>query len=128
MPDDNFRPTHGPPPDSRPTNVPPRWWSLLESDDLPGDLGDAEPGRANRRAHNDLPLRSLHGRGWPHAPGGWRAWAINLALMAVAAALLVVGLGYTTPRGVTAILLLFGVLTLLAVVGVQIVRRTNRRY
>lgn len=128
MPDDNFRSSHGPPPESRPTNVPPRWWSLLESDELPDDLGDADPGRADRWTRHDIPLRSLPGRGWPHAPRGWRAWVINVTLMAIAAVLLVLGLGYTTPRGVAAILLLFGVLTLLAVVGVQIVRRTNRRY
>ena len=76
----------------------------------------------------DSPARSLRGRTWLHAPVGWRAWVINLTLMAVAAVMLVLGLGYTTPRGIAAILLLFGVLSLLAVVGVEIVRRTHRHY
>ncbi len=51
----------------------------------------------------------------------------DLALLAVVVALIVVGFGYATPRGLTAVLLGCVVLALLVLLGVQVARLTGRR-
>jgi hypothetical protein len=51
----------------------------------------------------------------------------NVALLVVAALLLAVGLAPATPKGIAAILLTMGVLVLLALVGIQVTRSTQRR-
>jgi hypothetical protein len=51
----------------------------------------------------------------------------NVALLAIAVLLLAVGLGTTPSTETGAILLLLGILALLALVGVQVARRTHRR-
>ncbi len=50
----------------------------------------------------------------------------NLALITVAVLLLTVGLS-TAAKGSGAILLLSGIVALLALVGIQVARRTHRR-
>ena len=51
----------------------------------------------------------------------------NVALVAIAALLLAVGLGNTNPNGLGPILLLMGIAALLALVGIQVARSTHRR-
>jgi VIT1/CCC1 family predicted Fe2+/Mn2+ transporter len=116
MPDDDLRPTHGPPPDSRPTNTPPAWWPQLERQDLPA--GGAPRGR--RRVH----------RGGPDQPRRrrWSAILVNLTALAVAALLVVVAVVLTAPRATTAVLLACVALGLLALLGVQIARRVGRHW
>jgi hypothetical protein len=127
MPDDDYRPTHELPPDSRPTNVPPEWWDLLDRNDLP--KGDGEPARGPRRRRNreEEMIHGLPGGSAPRSALRWRSWVTNVALIAVAVLLLAVGLGTTPSTGAGAILLLLGILALLALVGVQVARRTHRR-
>jgi hypothetical protein len=127
MPDDDYRPTHELPPDSRPTNVPPEWWDLLDRNDLP--KGDGEPARGprRRRSREEDMIHGLQGGSAPRSALRWRSWVTNVALIAVAALLLAVGLDTTPSTGTGAILLLLGILALLALVGVQVARRTHRR-
>ncbi len=51
----------------------------------------------------------------------------NVALVAIAVLLLVLGLGSTTPNGLAGVLLLMGIAALLALVGIQVARSTHRR-
>jgi len=124
MPDDDYRPTHGLPPDSRSTNVPPDWWSQLDRNDLPPDGRDPGDGRGHRRGRDDA-AHALRGRR-PARPGlSWQRWLINLALIAIAALLLIAGLD-ATPSGAAPILIVLGILILLAAVAVQTVRARHR--
>jgi hypothetical protein len=127
MPDDNYRPTHGLPPDSRPTNVPPEWWSLLDRNDLPKGGGELDDGRSHRRGRDEDIIHALRGRHAPHRAPRRYAWVTNLALLAIAALLLVAGLGNTTPKGIALILIVVGVLTLLTAVVIQVARAALRR-
>jgi len=127
MPDDNYRPTHGLSPDSRPTNVPPEWWSLLERDDLPegqSDLSHTTAGWSGEEAPSRPPWGHRHY--WRARPQ-WRVLMVNISLMLMASALLVVGIGYTSPSGAGAILLGCAILALLVAMGVQVARRMGRR-
>ncbi len=127
MPDDDYRPTHGLPPGSRPTNVPPDWWDLLDRNDLP--KGGGEPGRGPRRRRGrDEDI--IHGPDQGRVPRRslrWRLWVTTLALIAIGMILLTLGLGTTTPKAIAAILLLLGIVVLLALVSLQVVRNTRRR-
>jgi uncharacterized membrane protein YtjA (UPF0391 family) len=124
MPDDKYHPTHGLPPDSRPTNVPPEWWSQLDRKDLPeggGEPGDRRP-RWRRRTH-DFPDALPATR-----PGlRWHHWAANIALIVIAVLLLTAGLGGTAPNGIAPVLFLLGILTLVALVAVQVAGGTGHR-
>ncbi len=125
MPDENFRPTHGLPPDSR-TNVPPDWWSLLVRDDLP--QGQADLGAvAGRRWARRRPRGHARPRRFAVAGPRARMLIADLALLAVVVALIVVGFGYATPHGLTAVLLGCVVLALLVLLGIQVARLTGRR-
>ena len=128
MSDDNLRSTHGPPPDPRRINFPPSWWSSLVRDDLPDDHGNPSARSQSNWLVNDELIESL--RDIPgireQVPSRWRAWLINAAVIMVAALLLTVGLGYTSPRGVAAVALIFGLPILLVVVAVNVVRRRHR--
>lgn len=121
MPDDDYRPTHGLPPDSRSTNVPPDWWAQLDRDDLPPGGGDQGEGRGHRRADH-----ALRGHRLTRPGPSWQRWLLNLALIALAAVLLIAGTD-ATPSGAAPILIVLGILTLLAAVAVQAVRARHRR-
>lgn len=129
MPDDNFRSTHGLPPDSRPTNVPPKWWSQLDREDLPEGQADINQRAANRWNREDAFGRELRGRRHPRWLSGWRRTLVaNLTVLLVATILLIVSVAYTSPPGLAAVLLVCGVLALLALLGVNIARRVGRRW
>jgi hypothetical protein len=127
MPDDDYRPTHGLPPDSRSTNVPPEWWDLLDRNDLPKGGGESDRGSRRRRSREEDIIHGLQGGSAPRSPLRWRLWVTNVALVAIAVLLLVLGLGSTTPNGLAGVLLLMGIAALLALVGIQVARTTHRR-
>jgi hypothetical protein len=127
MPDDDYRPTHGLPPDSRSTNVPPEWWDLLDRNDLPKGGGESDRGSRRRRSREEDIIHGLQGGSAPRSPLRWRLWVTNVALVAIAVLLLVLGLGSTTPNGLAGVLLLMGIAALLALVGIQVARSTHRR-
>jgi hypothetical protein len=127
MPDDDYRPTHGLPPDSRSTNVPPEWWDLLDRNDLPKGGGESDRGSRRRRSRDEDIIHGLQGGSAPRSPLRWRLWVTNVALVAIAVLLLVLGLGSTTPNGLAGVLLLMGIAALLALVGIQVARSTHRR-
>ena len=128
MPDDNFRPTHGVPPDSRPTNVPPEWWSLLDRDDLPRGMGDLGPSGGARWMRTPR----LHLPRWQRLHGGglrlWRPLVVGVLLLAMAAMLLAIGIAYQSPEGIPAIVLGCGVVALTALLGIRLVRSLGRRW
>ena len=124
MPDDDYRPTHGLPPDSRSTNVPPEWWSELGRDDLPPGGGVPGDGRAHRRGRDET-AHAAGTRRPARTASSWRRWFLNLALIAIAVVLLITGLD-ATPSGAAVILIVLGILILLAAVGVQAVRARRR--
>ncbi|MGA3184872.1 MAG: hypothetical protein ABSE52_09780 [Candidatus Dormibacteria bacterium] len=126
MPDDDYRPTHELPADSRPTNVPPEWWDLLDRNDLPRGGRESDRGPRRRRSREEDIIHGLQGGGAPRSALRWRSWVTNLALITVAVLLLTVGLS-TAAKGSGAILLLSGIVALLALVGIQVARRTHRR-
>ncbi|HYA00545.1 MAG TPA: hypothetical protein VEK76_09370 [Candidatus Binatia bacterium] len=128
MPDEDFRPTHEIPHESRPTNLPPAWWAALARDDLPEGPVDPAAVTANRWTRGDERGRTDPGRGRPGRRPRWQAWLFNLALVALAALLLAFGVGLTTPRAIAAVLLVLGVLALLALAGIHIARRVSRRW
>jgi len=127
MPDDDYRPTHGLPPDSRSTNVPPEWWDLLDRNDLPKGGGESDRGSRRRRSREEDIIHGLQGGSTTGARLRWRLWVTNVALVVIAALLLAVGLGNTAPNGLGAVLLLMGIAALLALVGIQVARSTHRR-
>ena len=127
MPEDDYRPTHGLPPDSRSTNVPPEWWDLLDRNDLPKGGGESDRGSRRRRSREEDIIHGLQGGSAPRSPLRWRLWVTNVALVAIAVLLLVLGLGSTTPNGLAGVLLLMGIAALLALVGIQVARSTHRR-
>jgi hypothetical protein len=124
MPDDKYHPTHGLPPESRPTNVPPEWWSQLERRDLPE--GGGEPGarhpRFSRKRDHEVPRVPS-----PRPAFQWQRWVSTLALIVIAALLLTAGLGGTAPEGIAPVLFLLGILTLVAVVVIQVSGSTRHR-
>jgi hypothetical protein len=123
MPDDNFRPTHGLPPDSRPTNTPPAWWALLDRVDLPDSREETLSGSGNR--WRSQPSQAGSGR------AGRRRWhivAINLAVVLAAGLLIVLGLSVAAPGATAATLLVCGMVALLSLVGVGVARRIGRRW
>lgn len=125
MPDENLRPTHGLPPDSR-TNVPPDWWSLLARNDLPQGQADLEA-VAGRRWARKRPRGHATPRRFAVTGSQARMLIADLALLALVVALIVVGFGYAAPTGLTAVLLGCGVLALVTLLGIQIARLTGRR-
>lgn len=124
MPDDDYRPTHGLPPDSRSTNVPPAWWSQLNRDDLPAGGGDPVEGRGHRRGRDET-AHAVHDRGPARPAASWRRWLVNLALIAIAALLMIAGASETT-SGAAAMLIVLGIVTLVAAAAVQVVRGRHR--
>jgi hypothetical protein len=122
MPDDNFRPTHGLPPESRSANTPPAWWALLDRVDLPDSTADAPKTGGNR-------WRSEVARGRARLGAGrrWQTIVINLAVLLAAALLIVLGLSVTA-GATAATLLVCGMVTFLGLIGVGVARRIARRW
>jgi hypothetical protein len=127
MPDDDYRPTHGLPPDSRSTNVPPEWWDLLDRNDLPKGGGESDGGSRRRRSREEDIIHGFQSGSAPRSPLRWRLWVTNVALVAIAVLLLALGLGGITPNGLAGALLLMGIAVLLMLVGIQVAHSARRR-
>jgi hypothetical protein len=123
MPDDSPRSAH---PRQRRSDGAPAWWAALDRADLPDDGGDdAAPlsstwyrEAARRPRLSQLPLHGV--------PSRWRAWVINLAVVAVALMLIMVGVGVRSPREALTVGLLFGVPIILVAVTATIAARRAR--
>jgi hypothetical protein len=107
--------------------VPPEWWSLLDRNDLPEGSGDPDDSHPHRRSRDEDVTRALRGHHAARPEPRWHQWVTNSALIAIAALLLTVGLGTTTPKGISVILLLVGILTLLVIAGIQVADGIHRR-
>ena len=107
------------PPDQRRGDGAPAWWSQLDRGDLPDDAGKAEraaPRRAVAAGPPAAPRRRLHIRGW----------LINVAALAVALLVIMLGVGVDSARGALLVALVFGVpMILVAITATVAVRRTR---
>jgi hypothetical protein len=124
MPDDNFRPTHGLPPEPRPTNTPPAWWSQLERVDLPDSSAETSSSGGNRWRPDTARGRRTR----PGAKRGWQAVAINLAVFLAAVVLIGLGMSIAGSGATGATLIICGMVALLAAIGVAVARRIGRRW
>lgn len=124
MPDDPSRPASGQQPDPRPTAGAPAWWGALGRPDLPLDgESEAQPRRLAPPAHREAdPLTTSR----LPLPNQWRAWAFNLAVLAVAVLIVCVGVGALSPGLFLTAALLFGVPLTLATVTAMVVARRSR--
>ena len=127
MPDQNYRPTHGLPPDSRPANVPPEWWALLNRNDLPKGGGDPDDIRAHRGSRDDDIIHALRGQRSARPRAGWPRSATTAALLVIAALLLIIGVGPASSNGGAVVLIVVGLLILMAALALQVARVTLRR-
>jgi hypothetical protein len=59
-------------------------------------------------------------------PSRWRAWFINLAVVAVAVVLIMLGVGVTSPREALTVGLLFGVPIILVAITATVATRRAR--
>jgi hypothetical protein len=123
MPDDPPRPASGQQSDPRPIAGAPAWWGALGRPDLPLDGEDAPPPvQLAPAAHAPA--------GGPPAAGRstrrWRAWAFNIAVLAVAVLIVCMGLGVVSLSMFITVALLFGVPAVLAAVTATVVARRSR--
>jgi len=124
MPDDSPRSAH---PRQRRSDGAPAWWAALDRADLPDDDGgDLEPVSREwyREAARRPRLREI--AGVEGVPSRWRAWLINLAVVAVALVLIMVGVGVRSPREALTVGLLFGVPIILVAVTATVAARRAR--
>lgn len=120
MPDDPPRTPSGQQSDPRPAAGAPTWWGALGRPDLPLDGAERPaPARPAPPAHG--PRRAATGR----VARRWQAWALNLAVLAVAVLIICIGVGAVSLKAFLTAGLLFGVPLLLAGVTVAIVSRRS---
>ena len=107
------------PPDQRRSDGAPGWWSQLDRGDLPADAPQAElPARWRLVGAPEPPSRRrrLHLRGW----------LINVAALAVALSVIMLGVGVDSARGAVVVALIFGVpIVLVAITATVAVRRAR---
>ena len=127
MSDDPPRPVSGQQSDPRPAAGAPAWWAALGRPDLPLDSdGAAEPEaeltavRQAPAAHTALPAggagRSIR----------WRAWGLNVLVLAVAVLIICIGVGVVSVSAFLTAALLFGVPLTVAGVTATVVARRSR--
>jgi hypothetical protein len=124
MSDESSRSAH---PRQRRSDGAPAWWAALDRVDLPDDAGDTPA--SHPQWYPDLvdqqpPIRRV--AGVEGLPSRWRAWFINLAVVAVAVLLVMLGVGVTSPREALTVGLLFGVPIMLVAITATIAARRAR--
>lgn len=125
MSDEPSRSAH---PRQRRSDGAPAWWAALDRSDLPDDSAADEPAAHPQwypellDQQPDAPRIS----GLPGFPSRIRAWFINLAVVAVAVLLVMLGVGVTSPRAALTVALLFGVPIALVAITVTIAARHAR--
>lgn len=100
----------------------------MDRSDLPDDA-TAETEQRHPAWYPELidrpaPIRRV--AGVEGLPSRWRAWFINLAVVAVAVLLIMLGIGVTSPREALTVGLLFGVPIMLVAVTATIAARRSR--
>ncbi len=121
MSDDPPRPVSEQQSDPRPAAGAPAWWAALGRPDLPLDTDEPAP-----------PLRMAppaHAPASPPRAGHtirWRAWALNLAVLAVAVLIICIGTGVLSVSAFLTAALLFGVPLTVAAITVTVVARRSR--
>lgn len=128
MPDDPPRSPSEQQSDPRPAAGAPAWWSALGRPDLPAD------GEEDRQVRREAPRPTLPAPDRQTQPGRrvggrlaaqGRAWALNLAVLAVAILIICVGVGVLSIKMVMTVGLLFGVPLVLATITVLVVARRS---
>lgn len=120
MSDEPPRPVSGQQSDPRPAAGAPAWWAALGRPDLPLDSDKPRsPLRMAPPAHTPASPRS--GR-----TVRWRAWAFNLAVLAVAVLIICIGIGVLSVSAFLTAALLFGVPLGVAAVTATVVARRSR--
>jgi hypothetical protein len=127
MSDDPPRPVSGQQSDPRPAAGAPAWWAALGRPDLPLD--------ADAGADLDRPPTPLRAAPPAHTPVvadpgrriiRWRAWAFNLAVLAVAVLIVCIGVGVLSLSAFLTGALLFGVPLSVAAITATVVARRSR--
>ncbi len=123
MSDDSPRSAH---PRQRRSDGAPAWWAALDRSDLPDDGGKKAP--ASTQWYPDMreEPRIRQVSGVEGMPSRRRAWLINLAVIAVALLLIMLGVGVRSPREALTVGLLFGVPIILVAVTATIAARRAR--
>lgn len=120
MSDDPPRPASEQQSDPRPAAGAPAWWAALGRPDLPLDSDKpAAPLQMAPPAHSPVPARSRHAF-------RWRAWAFNLAVLAVAVLIICIGFGVVSVSEFLTAALLFGVPLGVAALTATVVARRSR--
>lgn len=121
MSDDPPRPASEQQSDPRPAAGAPAWWAALGRPDLPLDSGNtpADPLQIAPPAHSPAPARARRAI-------RWRAWALNLAVLAVAILIVCIGIGVVSVSEFLTAALLFGVPLAVAAVTATVVARRSR--
>lgn len=120
MPDDPPRSPSGQQSDPRPAAGAPAWWGALGRPDLPEDGEPAPRPRVAPAAHMVEPAPAEHPSWWR-----WRAWALNVAVLAVAILIICAGVGVLSIKMLLTVGLLFGIPLALALVTVVVVARRS---
>lgn len=130
MPDDPPRSPSEQQSDPRPAAGAPAWWGALGRPDLPPDTPDTRP-----RLVSSGPTLAPTGRLDPELDGAggrrrrlaasWRAWALNLAVLATAILIICIGVGVVSAKMMLTVGLLFGVPLVLAAITVLVVARRS---
>ncbi len=121
MSDDPPRPASGQQSDPRPAAGAPAWWAALGRPDLPLDSGKTpEPPHPAPAAHTPAPAR------WTGRSLRWRAWAFNLAVLAIAVLIICLGIGVVSVSAFLTTALLFGVPLSVAAISATVVARRSR--
>jgi len=119
---DELRSAPGHRPEQRRNRGAPSWWADLERLDLPEDHTDSTSGPAPPRP----PAPRRHGpRRSSDRLARWRAAALGGMALLVAVALTIVAIGGGSLRPVVAVLLVFGVPAVLAVVTATVIVRRS---
>ena len=119
---DELRSAPGHRPEQRRNRGAPSWWADLERLDLPEDHTDSTSGSAPPRP----PAPRRHGpRRSSDRLARWRAAALGGMALLVAVALTIVAIGGGSLRPVVAVLLVFGVPAVLAVVTATVIVRRS---
>jgi hypothetical protein len=120
MSDDPPRPVSGQQSDPRPAAGAPAWWAALGRPDLPLD-SDKPPAPVRMAPPAHRPAASSHIRAIR-----WRAWAFNLAVLAVAVLIICIGVGVLSVSAFLTAALLFGVPLSVAALTATVVARRSR--
>ena len=127
MSDDPQRPVSGQQSDPRPAAGAPAWWAALGRPDLPLDSdATAEPEAELTSMRTAPPAHAVAPSSGASRAIRWRAWAFNLAVLAVAVLIICIGVGVLSLSAFLTAALLFGVPLTVAAVTATVVARRSR--